>query len=70
MASETRLSDAYGELLYAIALADGIIQDSEVNIIKEVLKNHRWGQEVLWSFNYETEKKNDPKESYEKALFV
>ncbi|MEH0155224.1 TerB family tellurite resistance protein [Limibacter armeniacum] len=63
-----RLYDAFGELLYAVALADGMIQPEEINKIEQVLANHSWGREIEWSFNYEKNKNNDPKQVYEKAL--
>ena len=38
MVSKTRLYDAFGELIYTVAIADGIIQEDEVKIIEERLK--------------------------------
>ena len=70
MVSETRLHDAFGELIYAVALADGMIQPEELGKIKEVLLKHPWGSGIQWSFDYESRKKTDPKEAYEKALDV
>ena len=68
MVSKTRLYDAFGELIYTVAIADGIIQDDEVKIIEERLKEFEWGEEVKWSFNYEKKKGSDLKETYLKAL--
>ena len=68
MVSKTRLSDAFGELIYTVAIADGIIQEDEVKIIEERLKEFEWGEEVKWSFNYEKKKGSDLKETYLKAL--
>ena len=68
MTSKTRLYDAFGELIYAVALADGLIQQEELDKIDEVLKNHQWGKDVKWSFDYEARKGNDPKDAFEKAL--
>jgi uncharacterized tellurite resistance protein B-like protein len=70
MKSRARLYDAFGELIYTVSLADGMIQPEELDKIHEVLMNHPWGQEIKWSFNYEARKKNNPKEAYEKALQV
>ncbi len=70
MVSKTRLNDAFGELIYAVALADGLIQQEELDKISEVLKNHSWGKDIQWSFDYESRKGNDPKDAYEKALDV
>ena len=68
MVSKTRLYDAFGELIYTVAIADGIIQEDEVKIIEERLKEFEWGEEVKWSFNYEKKKGSDLKETYLKAL--
>lgn len=68
MVSKTRLYDAFGELIYTVAIADGIIQDDEVKVIEERLQEFEWGEEVKWSFNYEKKKGSDLKETYLKAL--
>ena len=68
MISKTRLYDAFGELIYAVALADGLIQQEELDKIDEVLKTHSWGKDVKWSFDYEARNGRDPKDAYEKAL--
>jgi uncharacterized tellurite resistance protein B-like protein len=68
MISKTRLYDAFGELIYAVALADGLIQQEELDKIDEVLKSHPWGKDVKWSFDYEARKGNNPKDAFNKAL--
>lgn len=68
MVSKTRLYDAFGELIYTVAIADGIIQDDEIKVIEDRLKEFEWGEEVKWSFNYEKKKGSDLKDTYLKAL--
>ena len=68
MVSKTRLMDAFGELIYAVAIADGIVQPEEIQTLEEMLKDHPWASEIKWSFNYELKNENSLKESYEKAL--
>ena len=68
MPDKSRLYDAFGELIYAVCLADGFIQPEEMDKIKGVLMNHPWGSEIEWSFLYEARKNNSPKEAYNKAL--
>jgi len=68
MVSRTRLYDAFGELIYAIAIADGVVNPEELDALKEILKEHPWGEEIQWSFNYEMKKENALKDSYLKAL--
>ena len=68
MVSETRLYDAFGELIYTVAVADGMIQDEEIKVIEEKLLEYDWGKDVKWSFNYEKKKGSDLKDTYLKAL--
>ncbi len=65
-----RLYSAFGEIVYLVAKADGIIEPSEIEKVKEQVKNHELGKELLWSFNYEMKKQNDPAEVYDKAIQV
>ncbi len=68
MVSQTRLNDAFGELIYAVALADGIIQEEEVDTLQKFLLDHPSGKEIQWSFNYERKKGNALMDTYNKAL--
>ena len=68
MVSKTRLIDAFGELIYAVAIADGMIQPEEIKSLEKMLKGHPWASEIQWSFNYEMKNKNSLKDSYQKAL--
>ncbi len=43
---KTELYDAFGEFLYAIAMADGEVQESEVKKIEELLANHEGAKEI------------------------
>lgn len=60
--------DAFGELIYVVAMADGTIQDEELKTIEEKLKYHKWGRDIQWSFNYEMKKGSSPEEVYYKVL--
>jgi uncharacterized tellurite resistance protein B-like protein len=68
MISKTRLTDAFGELIYAVAIADGMVQPEEIKTLEKLLKGHPWASEIKWSFDYEVKNKNALKETYEKAL--
>lgn len=70
MVSQVELYDAFGELMYAVANADGVIDEQEVAKLKDILKDHEWASEILWSFNYEKSKRKDIKTAYHKALDV
>lgn len=63
-----RLYDAFGELIYAVALADGSIQEEEVSALEKVLKGHTWSKAIKWSFNYERSKKISVESAYLRAM--
>lgn len=70
MVNKETLYTAFGELIYTVAMADGLIQESEMNKLEELLKNHAWAADIKWSFDYEVKAKNDLKDTYEKALIT
>ena len=63
-----RLYDAFGELVYVVAMADGIIQKEEYDKLEEMLKSHPWGKEIKWSFDYENTHNNSVDDLYKKVL--
>ena len=69
MKSITKLYEAFGELLYVVAMADGQIQAEELQAIKQKLADHPWGEDIQWSFDYEVKKDNqDLEELYKKVI--
>jgi uncharacterized tellurite resistance protein B-like protein len=66
--NKERLYDAFGELIYALAMADGLIQPEEIQVLDDILQGHPWASQIKWSFNYESNKKLDLKDVYKKAL--
>ena len=68
MVSKTRLYDAFGELIYAVAIADGLIQKEEIDVMEQVLEGHPWAKEIKWSFDYERKKNHALRDTYLKAL--
>lgn len=66
--SPEKLYEAFGELLYVIAMADGIIDNQEITTLEEVLANNPWAADIKWSFDYERKKQNSPEEAYQKVL--
>ena len=66
--NKERLYDAFGELIYALAMVDGLIQPSEIEALAKILKGHPWASQIKWSFNYEVKKGIDINDIYEKAL--
>lgn len=70
MDKKSYLYDAFGELIYLVAMADGIIQPEETTALEEILANHPWAAEIKWSFNYEASKNNNPEDTYKKVIMA
>ncbi len=66
--SKEKLYDALGELIYAVAKADGLVQAEETAKLDEILQKHPWSREVQWSFDYEKKHETSLEEAYAKAL--
>ena len=66
--NKERLYDAFGELIYALAMADGLIEPAEIQALDTILRGHAWASQIKWSFDYEINKGLDLKEVYKKAL--
>jgi uncharacterized membrane protein YebE (DUF533 family) len=49
MVSQARLHDAFGKIIYAVAIADGLIQEEELKLIDEKLTQFSWGEDAKWS---------------------
>lgn len=70
MVSRDRLYQTFGELLYVVAMSDGVIQKEEVETLEEILKAHPKGAAIKWSFDYESENQNDIEVLYKKVIEV
>jgi uncharacterized tellurite resistance protein B-like protein len=70
MTNKSYLYDAFGELIYLVAMADGGIQQEEISALEKILNNHPWAKEISWSFNYEASKNNDPEDIYKKVIMA
>jgi len=70
MIKRERLYDAFGELIYATAIADGQIQEEEKKTLEKLLSNHPWAKEITWSFNYEFDKHHSIEDSFEHAINI
>jgi uncharacterized tellurite resistance protein B-like protein len=68
MITKDKLYDAFGELIYAVAKADGIVQNEELTALEDILKKHTWARDVRWSCDYELKNNTDIEESYSKAM--
>lgn len=66
--NQEKLYETFGELLYVVAMADGLIQEEELSALDEVLKGHPWAADIQWSFNYERKKSSSVEDVYAKVL--
>jgi len=70
MIPRDRLYQTFGELLYVLAMSDGIIQKEEIETLEEIVKAHPKGKEIKWSFDYESANQNDIEMLYKKVIEV
>lgn len=70
MIKKERLYDAFGELIYALAMCDGAVQSEEIVTLERILNHHPYAKEIKWSFDYESEKKHSVEEAYQKAIIA
>ncbi|MBV6440357.1 MAG: TerB family tellurite resistance protein [Haliscomenobacteraceae bacterium CHB4] len=68
MTKKEQLYDAFGELVYVLAMADGQIQPEEIQQIKQILEGHLQGAQIQWSFDYEAKKHRPVEEVYEEVI--
>lgn len=68
MTDKEQLYETLGELLFAVAKVDGVIQYEEKEVLDQLLANHSSGKEIKWSFNYEANKDSSVEEMYKKVI--
>jgi len=68
MSNKEKLYEVFGEMVYVVAISDGIIQAEEKDALEKILAEHPLSQEIEWSFNYEINKHNNPEYLYNKVL--
>jgi len=66
--NKEKLYEAFGELIYVVAMADGEIQETEVVALKKLVSEHPLGSDIKWSFDYEAKNISDTKDTYQKVL--
>ncbi len=69
MTDKEKLYELMGELIYAVAKADGVIQEEETDKLKEILADHEWAKDIQWSFDYEVGKGNSVEDIYDKVIY-
>jgi uncharacterized tellurite resistance protein B-like protein len=66
--TKEKLFDAFGELIYALAQADGLVQKEEISALQTILQKYEWASAVEWSFNYEKNRQQPLNQVYANAL--
>ncbi len=66
--NKEKLYEAFGELIYVVAMADGEIQDTEVTALKKLVSEHPLGADIKWSFDYEAKNMTDAADTYQKVF--
>lgn len=67
---EQEVLDTFGKIIYAIAKSDGEVQDEEVEVIRKVIDENKWAQELELSFAVEKELDMDHDTVFEEAMTV
>jgi len=68
MQDKEQLYETLGELLFVVAMADGVIQREERETLNQLLKDHPWAHEIKWSFDYEESHETTLEEIYNKVV--
>jgi len=64
------LYDAFGELLYSIAKADGSVQNVEIDTLQKLIKEYNGRNNIEFNFNYDLAHSVTLNDAYEKAIQV
>ncbi len=68
MKKDEKIYDVLGEMLYVVAMADGIIQKEEKQALQKFFSNHLQGKEIVWSFEYEENHRSNIEDTYNKVI--
>ena len=66
--NKEKLYEAFGELIYVVAMADGEIQETEIVALKKLVNEHLLGADIKWSSDYEARNKMNTADTYQKVL--
>jgi len=70
MVSHEKLYDAFGELIYAVAKADGEVQEVEITALNNLTKNFAGKYNIDFSFNYNLSKNKSVETAFKDAVQV
>ena len=64
------IMNVFGKILYALAMADGAVQNSEINILHKIVSKDKWARQIEFSFKVARKLDMDPKTVFEKNMRV
>ena len=67
---DEKIQKAFGQVIYAVAMMDGEVQQVEIDVLKKVIADHEWGNQVVSSFEEEHGLNADPNIVFLKAMKV
>ena len=62
--------DVFGKILYAVAMADGEVQQEELDELKRIVEEDNWAKEIELSFNEALGLQMDPKIVFYKNIRI
>lgn len=68
MSDKEKLYEILGELLFVVAKAGGVIQAEEQAVLDNYFRDHEYGEDIRWSFNYEAKRNTPIDEIYNKVI--
>ena len=68
MADKECLYEALRELIYVVAMADGVVQKEEMKVLTTIPEGHSWSENIQWSFDYEQNKGHNIEALYQKVI--
>ena len=60
----------FGKILYSLAMADGEVQDAELETLRKIVAKNEWAKEIEFSFTKAMELNMDPHISFLKNMRV
>jgi len=62
--------DVFGRLLYAVAMADGEVQQSEIETLESIVKNDEWASKIELSFKCSSNTEMNPHTMFMKNMRI
>ena len=70
MVARTVLYDAFGDLIYAVCMADGHLSAREVETYTDLLEGYEGAKHIHWSFDYEHANKKGVEDAFSRGIDV